>query len=124
VYNRGFGYRKDQTGSYSVLLRPDMALLDGRHPFVVLDAKFRLKATHWNPDEDDIPTRQAKRADLYKMHTYRDALQARAAVALYPGDRAEFFDLERGRRRDVTLADLLRDDGWRGVGALPLRPEA
>ncbi len=124
IYNRGFGRRDDRTGSYSVLLRPDMALLDGRRPFVVLDAKFRLEAAGWNADDDDVPARQAKRADLYKMHTYRDALQARAAVALYPGNKAEFFDVEQGQRQDVTLANLLRDDSWRGIGALPLRPEA
>jgi predicted component of viral defense system (DUF524 family) len=122
VYNRGFGRREDRSGSYSVLLRPDMTLLDGRRPLVALDAKFRLEATDWSPDADDTSARQAKRADLYKMHTYRDALQARAAVALYPGNKAEFFDLEQGQRRDVTLANLSRDDSWQGIGALPLRP--
>jgi predicted component of viral defense system (DUF524 family) len=122
VYNQGFGQRLDQTGSYSVLLRPDMALLDGRKPCVVLDAKFRLEAADWKPDDDETPARQAKRADLYKMHTYRDALGARAAVALYPGDQTEFFDAMRHVQvKGMTLADLIAGD-WQGIGALPLRP--
>jgi predicted component of viral defense system (DUF524 family) len=118
VFNKGFGR---SSGSYSLSLRPDFALI-GPDDRLIFDAKFRLEATHWDPDEDDVPARQAKRADLYKMHTYRDALQARAAVALYPGNKAEFFDVKCVQRQNVTLANLLRDDGWQGVGALPLRP--
>jgi predicted component of viral defense system (DUF524 family) len=119
TYNSYFG---SGSGSYSVGLRPDFALT-GPGELLVFDAKFRLEATEWNSDGDDTSANQAKRADLYKMHTYRDALGARAAVALYPGERAEFYDATYHQPRgDVTLADLVVGE-WQGVGALPLRPD-
>ncbi len=133
VFNKSL---RRPSGSYSLGLRPDFALT-GAGGLLIFDAKFRFNERDVDRMaaedaeqalEQDIQQgsveRVAKQVDLYKMHTYRDALQARAAVALYPGNKAEFFDVERGQRRDLTLANLLEDDGWRGIGALPLRPEA
>lgn len=123
LYNQGFGQRANKSGSYSVLLRPDFALLRDGRIIVAFDAKFRLKTGEWDGEDCDAPERQAKRSDLYKMHTYRDALQVRAAVALYPGDMAEFYDAQAHRRRgDVTLTEIISGE-WTGVGALPLSPE-
>ena len=49
-----------------------------------------------------------KRADLYKMHAYRDAIpDARSAWVLYPGTERRFFAHPES-------------DGIEGVGALPL----
>ena len=56
------------------------------------------------------------------MHTYRDALGIRAAIAAYPGDEALVFDRAFGRRRDVTLKDVLLGH-LEGVGSLAMRPE-
>lgn len=76
-------------GSYSIPLKPDLALQvpagrpgAGLHIF---DAKFRVD---WGggPDGGGRGGR-VKPADLLKMHAYRDALQARSAWALFPGDR-------------------------------------
>ena len=128
VYNRGFGQRKDCTGSYSVQLRPDLTLLNDNRIELVFDAKFRFDLSTFEL-ADDTPenerqesvTRVAKKADLYKMHTYRDALRARAAVALYPGDEVVFYDRVRGRRKDITLDDVL-DESLAGIGALAIKP--
>jgi predicted component of viral defense system (DUF524 family) len=50
-----------------------------------------------------------RRGDLYKMHTYRDAIRARTVWVLYPGT---------GELEEYTAPD----DG--GVGAIPLLPGA
>lgn len=56
------------------------------------------------------------------MHTYRDALGARAAVALYPGDEVVFYDADKHIEAAIDLDTLLDSSGFAGVGALPLSP--
>ncbi|MBK7780999.1 MAG: hypothetical protein IPJ58_09580 [Ardenticatenia bacterium] len=101
-------------------LRPDIALTVPDGPgrgLHLLDAKFRLQRVAdlvgegmagteggWSGDpgggeearEERLEAEERrgsfKRADLYKMHTYRDAIRgARSVWALYPGDEARFF---------------------------------
>lgn len=130
VYNLGFGQRLDRTGSYSVGLRPDYALVQGREAVLVFDAKFRFDATDLGAPKDtydeDVASgdmiRVVKRADLYKMHTYRDALGARSAVALYPGTEAIFYDADTHKRDVITLEELVGPNARSGVGALPFTP--
>lgn len=126
VYNQSFGPPK---GSYSVLLRPDFSLMDGDNVELVFDAKFRFDLKVFDesadtPENEQTETdmRRVKKADLYKMHTYRDALRTRAAVAVYPGDEAAFFALDGGNRQQINLKNLLASGGPAGIGALPLRP--
>jgi predicted component of viral defense system (DUF524 family) len=92
---------------------------------VLLDAKFRADREA-APDEEAALSGAAQRvvrqADLYKMHTYRDSLGVRAAVAVYPGEVNAFFDRRQGHRMDITLKDLLLGD-LEGVGAIALRPD-
>ena len=45
------------------------------------------------------------------------------AVVVYPGDTPVFYDVERGRRHDVTLGDILTGS-VQGVGALAMKPKA
>jgi predicted component of viral defense system (DUF524 family) len=120
LYNQGFR-------GYSVALRPDFTWIPSHGPWVVLDAKFRLDRL---PPRSDAPVDEtsqavAKLADLYKMHTYRDALGGkgvRAAVAVYPGDVTTFYECERREAGNVGLAAVLGDESLRGVGVLALRP--
>ena len=127
VYNRGFG--RSRSGSYSVLLRPDFVLMEDSQASVVFDAKFRFdRRTFEEEDEETGETqtreqRLAKRADVYKMHTYRDALRTvRAAVALYPGTESEetFYTIE-GNQRRVSLEELVEGKAV-GVGAMAMLP--
>ena len=116
VYNQ-------QWPGYSGPLRPDFTWVRGDEPKVVLDAKFRLERADFEAGEDeDTPQAIARRADLYKMHTYRDALRVRAAVAVYPGDKSCFHGSSRERREDVTLRDILCGD-LAGIGALAMQPK-
>jgi predicted component of viral defense system (DUF524 family) len=118
IYNRHFAHKK---GSYSVPLRPDFALTKGDQARVVFDAKFRFEVKSLaeegaEEDEYDMDVasgdvkRVVKHADLYKMHTYKDALGINLAVVLYPGTEERFYWEDEERRE--------------GIGAVPLLPEA
>lgn len=110
--------------SYSVRLRPDITVRgpDGRlHRF---DAKLKVdfgRAVDAD-DNDDTEGRPGtfKREDLYKMHAYRDALGADSVWVLYPGSRGTPSEYgvpwEEG---GLPVAS-----GFRGVGAIALRPGA
>lgn len=132
TYSRGPGAGR----SYSVQLRPDIALhVGGSTPRTHLfDAKFRLDPTQALPssDEDesaeDVEAEVAeerrgtfKKADLYKMHTYRDALHDAGSVwILYPGTDSRFYTTA-GERLSLPAAVLPMT--LEGVGAMALRPE-
>ncbi|HIH72315.1 DUF2357 domain-containing protein [Thermococcus sp. 101 C5] len=132
--------------SYSVSLRPDFSLF-ARDPseqkmslLGVFDAKFKFDVVDINKfaDEDKgmerEPTLQrwAKLEDIYKMHTYKDALNAKFAVVLYPGNKSVFFgtnkrcigDLERCEGK-FDLDRLLDKNGVKleGIGYLSMIPE-
>ncbi|GIW07252.1 MAG: hypothetical protein KatS3mg060_2057 [Dehalococcoidia bacterium] len=120
LYNPSFSSSREVTDplrrSYSVGLRPDIALVIPASPRTQLhlfDAKCRVE---WlgATDKDDDKRGIYRRADLYKMHTYRDAIPAsRTAWAVYPGIGGErtFFDVGIGH-----------DAKHGGVGAIPARP--
>ncbi|MBC8263355.1 MAG: DUF2357 domain-containing protein [Anaerolineales bacterium] len=116
-------YNWQQRG-YSVPLRPDFTWVRARRPEVVLDAKFRLERRDLEGmEENDTLQASARRTDLYKMHTYRDALGVRAAVSVYPGDMSVFYDCTGTRLGDVTLRDVLNGD-LAGIGALAMQPSS
>jgi predicted component of viral defense system (DUF524 family) len=120
-YNRFFSRAQSSSRrAYSVPLRPDLALEipngsgAGLHLF---DAKFKLDriddvVPEGTASEEGLEQEERKgtfkRADLYKMHTYRDAIpRARSVWVLYPGTQERFFSA--GGELD-------------GVGAIPLLP--
>ena len=114
AFNRTF--RRSAATAYSTPLRPDVTLQVGETRYV-FDAKYRLERFDAGEhDADDVGT--YKRADLYKMHTYRDAIShVQGAFIVYPGTEFVFF--ERGGALRRRPADVERLDG---VGAVPLRP--
>lgn len=121
LFNASYaGLSKD--GSYSTALRPDVVLRVRSTDFA-FDAKYsmdRVPSITDDPDDDsaDTPERLWKRADLYKMHTYRDALGVPCAFVMYPGDVFTFFERSAARR---TSASGIEE--FQGVGAIPLRPD-
>jgi predicted component of viral defense system (DUF524 family) len=117
-------YNKHLKG-YSGLLRPDFTWMKGSRQEVALDAKFRLERSDLEAEGNEVTSQAiARRSDLYKMHTYRDALDVRAAVAVYPGDKPVFYYCKPGHPTDVSLGDVLNSDDLCGVGALVLKPGA
>jgi uncharacterized protein len=110
--------------SYSVALRPDFTWLQGDRPQVVFDAKFRFERPKSdNEHDEDSPEATARRADIYKMHTYRDALNVRAAVSVYPGDVTIFYHRDSQNEQIASLCDILMNNAS-GIGALARRPNA
>lgn len=135
-FNRTFAGRDDQRGSWSQAMRPDCSVRirpDGSTPSRVtaqdlevwlhFDAKYRvdnlLAQLSSAPDSDELLAESAnsggaKRADLLKMHAYRDAISRTAgAYVLYPG--SEIKDI----RRHPGFKEVLP-----GLGAFPLRPNS
>jgi predicted component of viral defense system (DUF524 family) len=132
VYSPRFSVRASNRTSYSVPLRPDIGLevLSGVNAgWHFFDAKFRVEHLDDlvpNEEEDiDVGRAQERRgtfklADLYKMHTYRDAIRvARSVWILYPGTQTKFFSTDGHRL--TSLAEFL-PARFEGVGALPLGP--
>jgi uncharacterized protein len=134
TYNPRFN-RSNPAGrrSYSVPLRPDIGLHVASGPnqgLHLLDAKFRVDlaplqtaaAAEEPEDQEAADERRGvfKRGDLYKMHTYRDAVEAARSVwILYPGTAAIFY----GSDGEVA-SDLVKLPACMvGVGAVPHLPE-
>lgn len=129
-YNLSYS-RSRQDRSYSLALRPDIVLRipkgsgQGDHLF---DAKFKVRrladAVQTADDVDEAEQSDERRgefkhADLYKMHTYRDAIAcARSVWILYPGSEFRFFDEVHGCIENVEAVSQSAS----GVGAIPLRP--
>lgn len=123
-YNRYFHPQPGE--SYSVTLHPDyvIEMPDGRR--YVFDAKYKYTSPAQFMDHDLLAVEEAqervaltyKKADLYKMHTYRDALDAHAVFILYPGTVFSAFGVNQQR---YDNAAALPSD-FAGVGALPLAP--
>lgn len=110
-------YSRSAGSAYSTPLRPDVIINvdEARYAF---DAKYRVERL---PSEEDSQDEQSTfvRADLYKMHTYRDAIKGlKAAFIVYPG--SEFIFYERGGDCRHTPQEIGIFDG---VGAIPARPE-
>lgn len=144
IFNRPFRRGKGPWHSYSLPLRPDFILARNGAPLVALDAKFRFEEGDWQAAADlshdfdapggaDFPrtspaaSRFAKQVDIYKMHTYRDALGLRASVVVYPGresDASPFYAATHDGPDSCSLASLLDDPPPKGVGAFPMSPES
>lgn len=142
VYNQRFSRsRKGQreSYSYSVPLIPDIALrvADGPNAGLHLfDAKFRVQAltdvglAADGKDADDEKAKERagtfKRADIYKMHAYRDAIpDARSVWILYPGGEFRFFGVPDGGGRAGGRAPSSPEGlpgKVKGVGAIPVAP--
>jgi len=134
-YNREF-----HSKSYSVPVRPDFSLVKGEEIIGVFDAKFKVDIVPYSEfaDKDkEMETHPAletwaRLEDIYKMHTYRDALNAEFAIVLYPGDRSVFFD----KINKKCIGDLKECEGkfelnmlldkekakLEGIGYLSLKP--
>jgi predicted component of viral defense system (DUF524 family) len=105
--------------SYSVPLRPDITLELDDGALHLFDAKLKREpipavATSDAAIEEEEQRATYRRGDLYKMHTYRDALGARSVWVLFPGRNVGIVHFQ-----PQTAAD---DDAPAGVGALPLLP--
>jgi len=116
-YNRKFA-NSTRCRSYSLPFRPDYSILVDIGEctyFIHFDAKYRSKITSTDfyemkkRDLEEEFQRKYKAGDIYKMHTYKDAiLHSIGAYILYPGDE------------EVIFKEYI--DEIPSVGAFPLNP--
>lgn len=109
--------------SYSVPLRPDVTLELADGTLHLFDAKLKREAIPpeaLSDSELELEEQRAtyRRGDLYKMHTYRDALGARSVWILYPGRNVQRAGFQPSREAGTES----RAPTPEGVGALPLLP--
>jgi len=133
LYNLAFSRSsRRQQYSYSVPLRPDIVLEVPYGPNAgihVLDAKFKVKLKELLEPTEDLTESETlteerqgvfKPEDMYKMHTYLDAIpQAMSVWILYPGSELQFFGREE--KTIITTGQSL-PQVVQGVGAIPLKP--
>jgi predicted component of viral defense system (DUF524 family) len=127
-------YNKTLKG-YTFDFRPDFSLIkDEKNLEIVFDAKFRFDLKELDKDKDLKKLEEAEEEairegnlekvvkvdDVYKMHTYRDALQCRASIVVYPGDKCHFYDVKKGEREIYSLLEVT--ENLEGVGFIGLRP--
>jgi predicted component of viral defense system (DUF524 family) len=128
-------------GSYSVMFKPDYSVLihkvtegSSEYHWLHFDAKYKFDRARLSSidveatDEyeqdlvgegEDGDTRTFQQADLWKMHTYRDAIfGSRGAYILYPGakDAVDIFVRKPGVQYPTA------DTVFPSVGAFSLRP--
>lgn len=131
-YNQTFSSNYPEFKSYSLAFRPDYSLrisTKDESYFVHFDAKYRseLEIINFygkieskfnleiekevnNRDFNEEKNRIFKNGDIYKMHTYKDAiLKTEGAYVLYPGDVQKLFK----ENDDLIIPS---------VGAFPLAP--
>jgi predicted component of viral defense system (DUF524 family) len=140
-YNRTF--RKEAgPNSYSMSLRPDYtvetfvdqygsgythkrdtAANKGDISYLHFDAKFRIQKVgvkEIDADAEAIDDLSAKPEDIYKMHTYNEAIRGSAAsIILYPGNTPEAAPQEGEELSEIYRKYL---ELIPGVGALAIKP--
>jgi len=133
IYNKKF-YRSNK-GSYSVPLKPDYSLEKNNQIMVAFDAKFRF---HGIPEEKPLEDDQeealgemkidriAEISDIFKMHTYKDALGANSAVILYPGNKHVFYSKQLKQKSEGTFKQIFKRicDFEEGIAYLAFVPKS
>ncbi|HEU5104778.1 MAG TPA: DUF2357 domain-containing protein [Solirubrobacterales bacterium] len=115
LYNATFS----RPASYSLSMRPDIVLRSAGGRLDLFDAKLKRRfAGAHEPSAEGDGDVTFKPEDLHKMHAYRDALGADSVWVLYPGNSA------KGDRFAAPQPPGTADQGFRGVGAIALRPGA
>lgn len=137
-YNRSF--ERASGPSWTMPMRPDCSLrirpergssAAFEEVWLHFDAKYRIDGlkeifgTYSEPNEDNLERENdaltVKRADLLKMHAYRDAIRRSAgAYVIYPGDDERYFNMYREVLPGLGAFALRPSDGGEveGKGAL------
>lgn len=125
IYNASFsrpagGDLRPGFDSYSLRLRPDIALRGPGGRLNLFDAKLKRRFAHALGESGGSPGPEDsfKPEDLHKMHAYRDALGADSAWVLYPGGSAEREEFPAPQGAGEASS------GFQGVGAISLTPGA
>lgn len=118
VYNKNFLAGKE---SYSVSLRPDFTLQNSDDKnLIIFDAKFRLEIKEQELEKNGAEDAEEKAlqkgdmervaciSDIFKMHTYKEALNAKSAIILYPGDKNIFYSKKDFKKIDGGFNEIFQ----------------
>lgn len=118
LYNRLYKGKNYLKGSYSLSLKPDYTIIikSGEYKYLIhFDAKYRSDIIFDDKDinkrdKEEDEKRIYKSADIYKMHTYKDAIKGSlGAYVLYPGDIPKIYN-----ENETGI--------FPSIGAFPLKP--
>lgn len=126
IFNRTFRIYDHHFNSYSTTLRPDFTWVADKKPIAIFDAKFSFSSREIEISTEDEETeliveKKPSLYNLYKMHTYRDALSLNSAVIIYPGNTSVFFDIAKGKSSQFDFEKCLSGE-ISGIGAVPFQP--
>ena len=118
LYNKEFRRGNVRYSSYSLPLRPDYTLvitlpesLGNTTHIINFDAKYKVNNIIDQVREDEVITSDCWAYDIYKMHTYRDALlKSHGSYIFYPGRKQHHYEKDG---QDTVIPS---------VGAIPLNP--
>lgn len=110
---------REKKTSYSLTLRPDTTVeirMGNKKVKFIFDAKYKVQSSS---SENDI-SRYVKSEDIYKMHTYLDAISnVEFAMVVYPGTEFYFYEKTSISYIKRSIEDV---SSFKGVGAIPLIP--
>jgi len=104
---------------------------------IIFDAKFRFDLKRQEDEGDVFQNLEeeeknalekenfevlAKLSDIYKMHTYRDALKCKSSIILFPGTKGVFFTNRNKIELENFCCEFLLRFNLEGVGAIPFIP--
>lgn len=111
--------------SYSLMLRPDITVeicMGEKKIKLIFDAKYKVQhAKNNDPEvEENEILKYVKAEDIYKMHTYLDAIsEVQFAMVVYPGTEFYFYEKSSHLPARKSIEDI---KDFYGVGAIPLIP--
>lgn len=128
-YNKNFDQDDEKFRSYSVKLRPDFTLVveKSKKSYIInFDSKYKMKIKDPNDTEMDDSKIDSGcwEYDIYKMHTYRDALiKSLGSYVLYPG-KSDDSNLREMFIKPRTPESWFERNKYvlPSVGAIPLIP--
>lgn len=124
-YNREYSKRREKPfQSYSLKMRPDYSLVicpensrDHSNFIVHFDAKYKADRDAGGMGDEELPGKSYRREDIYRMHTYRDALlRSWGSYILYPGNKYDVFEKYEAIDTEMGSRSLP------SIGAVPLVP--
>ena len=134
IYNKKF--TKSKQGSYSIPLKPDFSLQKNEKALVAFDSKFRFDIE--DKELEEIPVEESEEvaiqnikierianiADIFKMHTYKDALNLKSAIILYPGNKNIFYSKYAYQKTEGSFEEIFEKicHFEEGIGCLSFIP--
>jgi hypothetical protein len=134
IYNKKF--IRSKKGSYSIMLKPDFSLQKNEELLVAFDSKFRFDIRDQDLEEESAEINEenairnleieriADISDIFKMHTYKDALNLKAAIILYPGNKNIFYSKFTCQKTEGSFEDIFKKicSFEEGIGCISLIP--